>query len=264
MVVEPFEEAAARGRRHEPPPKPKRFWWRFPLGLGADRRRLRRRRPRPASCSTSTASPTRSPHNDVLQNKVERFLAKTNGGEPQNILILGSDKRASEPGRPGPLRHDDPAAPRPRPERDRADVDPARPQGRNPRLRDRQVQRRLCLRRAEADPAGGQGTDRAADQPRRQRRLPRLRPGRRRDRLRLRRRRPPLLPLQRRRAASEQYAEINVQPGYQLLCGKKALQYVRYRHTDTDLVRSARQQDFLSDARQRVPVAGPRLRPATS
>ena len=54
--------------------------------------------------------------------------------------------------------------------------------------------------------------------------------------------------------ASEQYAEINVQPGYQLLCGKKALQYVRYRHTDTDLVRAARQQDFLSAARQRVPI----------
>ena len=54
--------------------------------------------------------------------------------------------------------------------------------------------------------------------------------------------------------SSEEYAEINVQPGYQLLCGKKALQYVRYRHTDTDLVRAARQQDFLSAARQRVPV----------
>jgi polyisoprenyl-teichoic acid--peptidoglycan teichoic acid transferase len=53
---------------------------------------------------------------------------------------------------------------------------------------------------------------------------------------------------------SEQYAEINVQPGYQLLCGKKALQYVRYRHTDTDLVRAARQQDFLSAARERVPI----------
>ena len=53
---------------------------------------------------------------------------------------------------------------------------------------------------------------------------------------------------------SEQYAEINIQPGYQLLCGKKALQYVRYRHTDTDLVRAARQQDFLSAARQRVPI----------
>jgi LCP family protein required for cell wall assembly len=54
--------------------------------------------------------------------------------------------------------------------------------------------------------------------------------------------------------SSEEYSEINVQPGYQLLCGKKALQYVRYRHTDTDLVRSARQQDFISEARQRVPV----------
>ncbi len=51
---------------------------------------------------------------------------------------------------------------------------------------------------------------------------------------------------------SEQYAEINVQPGYQLMCGKKALDYVRYRHTDTDIVRSARQQDFLSAARSRV------------
>jgi polyisoprenyl-teichoic acid--peptidoglycan teichoic acid transferase len=55
-------------------------------------------------------------------------------------------------------------------------------------------------------------------------------------------------------APSEQYAEINVQPGYQLLCGKKALDYVRYRHTDTDIVRSARQQDFLSAAKQRISV----------
>ena len=55
--------------------------------------------------------------------------------------------------------------------------------------------------------------------------------------------------------ASEQYSEINIQPGYQLLCGKKALEYVRYRHTDTDLVRSARQQDFLSAARERVPIS---------
>jgi polyisoprenyl-teichoic acid--peptidoglycan teichoic acid transferase len=52
----------------------------------------------------------------------------------------------------------------------------------------------------------------------------------------------------------EQYAEINITPGYQLLCGKKALDYVRYRHTDTDIVRSARQQDFLSAARQRISV----------
>jgi LCP family protein required for cell wall assembly len=52
----------------------------------------------------------------------------------------------------------------------------------------------------------------------------------------------------------EQYAEINVTPGYQLLCGKKALDYVRYRHTDTDIVRSARQQDFIGAARSRISV----------
>jgi LCP family protein required for cell wall assembly len=41
------------------------------------------------------------------------------------------------------------------------------------------------------------------------------------------------------------YATIDVQPGYQLLRGRAALDYVRYRHGDSDLVRSARQQDFL-------------------
>jgi LCP family protein required for cell wall assembly len=43
----------------------------------------------------------------------------------------------------------------------------------------------------------------------------------------------------------DQYSEINLQPGYQKLCGSDALSYVRYRHTDTDFVRAARQQDFL-------------------
>jgi LCP family protein required for cell wall assembly len=41
------------------------------------------------------------------------------------------------------------------------------------------------------------------------------------------------------------YAVIDVQPGYQKLCGQDALDYVRYRHTDNDIVRGARQQDFL-------------------
>jgi polyisoprenyl-teichoic acid--peptidoglycan teichoic acid transferase len=53
---------------------------------------------------------------------------------------------------------------------------------------------------------------------------------------------------------SEQYSEINIPPGYQKLCGKRALEFVRYRHTDTDLVREARQQQFLRDARQMVPT----------
>ena len=41
------------------------------------------------------------------------------------------------------------------------------------------------------------------------------------------------------------YATIDVQPGYQKMCGRDALDYVRYRHGDNDLVRAARQQDFL-------------------
>ena len=55
-------------------------------------------------------------------------------------------------------------------------------------------------------------------------------------------------------APSEEYSEINIEPGYQKLCGTKALEFVRYRHTDTDLVREARQQQFLRDARQMVPT----------
>jgi LCP family protein required for cell wall assembly len=51
---------------------------------------------------------------------------------------------------------------------------------------------------------------------------------------------------------SAQYAEINVQAGYQKLCGQHALDYVRYRHSDDDLVRSARQQDFLRQAKDQV------------
>ncbi len=50
------------------------------------------------------------------------------------------------------------------------------------------------------------------------------------------------------------YAEIDINAGYQRLCGLKALEYVRYRHTDNDIVRGARQQAFLREARQRVDV----------
>jgi LCP family protein required for cell wall assembly len=47
----------------------------------------------------------------------------------------------------------------------------------------------------------------------------------------------------------EDYATINLKPGYQRLCGQDALDYVRFRHADTDIVRSARQQDFLRQAK---------------
>jgi len=45
------------------------------------------------------------------------------------------------------------------------------------------------------------------------------------------------------------YAVIDIDPGYQRICGTDALAYVRYRHGDNDLVRAARQQDFLRQAR---------------
>jgi LCP family protein required for cell wall assembly len=50
------------------------------------------------------------------------------------------------------------------------------------------------------------------------------------------------------------YATIDVKPGYQKMCGEKALDYVRYRHEDTDLVRGARQQDFIRQGRNQVGV----------
>ncbi len=50
-----------------------------------------------------------------------------------------------------------------------------------------------------------------------------------------------------------EYDDIDIEAGYNKLCGYRALDYVRYRHTDNDLVRGARQQDFLREARQRIP-----------
>ena len=135
-------------------------------------------------------------------------------------------------------------------------LDPARPQGQHPRPRDRQVQRRLHLRRAEADPAGRQAAHRAT--------------GSRSTTSSTSTSTASPTPSTRSTASTststattstptrdsafeEQYAEIDIEAGYQRLCGYKALQYVRYRHEDNDIVRSARQQTFLREARQKVP-----------
>src|SRR3954469_15736047 len=53
-------------------------------------------------------------------------------------------------------------------------------------------------------------------------------------------------------APSQQYAAINIPAGYQKLCGQKALDYVRFRHADNDFIRSARQQDFLRQAKEQI------------
>jgi LCP family protein required for cell wall assembly len=48
------------------------------------------------------------------------------------------------------------------------------------------------------------------------------------------------------------YAAINLQAGYQRLSGKQALDFVRYRHTDSDLYRVARQQLFVRAAKEQL------------
>lgn len=55
-------------------------------------------------------------------------------------------------------------------------------------------------------------------------------------------------------ASPTDYATIDIQPGYQRLVGSDSLDYVRFRHLDTDLIRSKRQQGYLQSAKQQVGV----------
>jgi LCP family protein required for cell wall assembly len=48
--------------------------------------------------------------------------------------------------------------------------------------------------------------------------------------------------------AATNYANIDLQPGYQKLTGSQALAYARYRHDDSDLYRAARQQLVIREA----------------
>jgi LCP family protein required for cell wall assembly len=52
------------------------------------------------------------------------------------------------------------------------------------------------------------------------------------------------------------YANIDLQPGYQLLNGEQALEFARYRHDDSDLVRAARQQLLLRTALRQAVHSG--------
>lgn len=236
----------------EQPPKPKRYWWRFLLAsvliIGVTA----------AATSASillyigSIAEALSHHNHY--GKLQRFLAQVHGGEPENILILGSDKRADLPGDPG--RSDTTILLRLDPDRQAIAVmsiprdlkveipgygvskfNSAYTFG-GPKLALRVVKQLTGLRINHIVNVDFLGFVRAVDA------IGCV-----------------YIDVDRRYfhsnlgvPPSEQYSEINIQPGYQLLCGKKALQYVRYRHTDTDLVRAARQQDFLSAAREQVPV----------
>jgi LCP family protein required for cell wall assembly len=51
------------------------------------------------------------------------------------------------------------------------------------------------------------------------------------------------------------YAKINLRPGYQQLNGTKALDFVRFRHTDSDVYRTARQQLFVRSFKDQIESA---------
>src|SRR5215217_5775324 len=51
---------------------------------------------------------------------------------------------------------------------------------------------------------------------------------------------------------STNFADINLQPGYQRLSGANALEFVRFRHTDDDFHRLARQQAFVRAFKEQV------------
>ena len=239
---------------HEPAPKPKRYWWRF--GLGSLVIVLAVAGATAASILLYVDSiATALSHHNIYKDKLNRYLSQVNGGEPENILILGSDKRANlqeDPGRSDttillrldPDRNAIAVMSIPRdlkveiPEVGTEKFNAAYTYG-GPRLTLRVVKELTGLPINHVVNVDFLGFVRAVDAigcvyTDVDRRYYHSNAG---------------LP------ASEQYSEINIKPGYQLLCGKKALQYVRYRHTDTDLVRSARQQDFISSARERVPIS---------
>jgi LCP family protein required for cell wall assembly len=239
----------------EPAPAPKRYWLRFTLASLLI----------VAVSATATATAIllyldsiaeALSHNNVLTNELHDALADVDGGAPQNILILGSDKRAGAEFDEDPGRSDTTMLIRLDPDRNAIAVFsiprdlkveiPGYGTGKfneayaygGPKLTLQTVKQLTGLPINHVVNVDFLGFVRAVyaigcvytDVDRR------------------------YYHSNEGVAASEQYAEINVKPGYQLLCGKRALEYVRYRHTDTDIVRSARQQDFISAARQRISV----------
>ena len=56
-------------------------------------------------------------------------------------------------------------------------------------------------------------------------------------------------------SSGESYERIDLDPGYQHLNGRDALDFVRYRHSDSDLYRVVRQQEFVKAVKQRISSA---------
>jgi LCP family protein required for cell wall assembly len=234
------------------PPKKKRYWWRFTLAAIIIT----------GVCAAATAASgllyLESITHKLVENsgelpsEVENLIEKVHGGDPQTILIFGSDKRAGNGEEQG--RSDTTILLRLDPSKELISVmsiprdlqteipgvgttkfNAAYSEG-GPKLALQVVKEMTGLKINQIINIDFLGFDRAVDAigcvyTDVDRRYYHSNEG---------------VP------EAEQYSEINIQPGYQKLCGVKALQYVRYRHTDTDIVRSARQQNFLSQARGQI------------
>jgi polyisoprenyl-teichoic acid--peptidoglycan teichoic acid transferase len=238
---------------HEPPPKPKRYWWRFTLASVVIVAVTAAATAISILLYVGSIATALSHHNHY--GRLHRYLSQVHGGAPENILIIGSDKRANLGETRG--RSDTTILLRLDPDRNaiavmsiprdlKVDIpgvgvtkfNAAYTYG-GPKLTLRVVKELTGLQINHIVNVDFLGFVRAVNAlgcvyTNVDRRYYHSNEG---------------LP------PSEQYSEIDIQPGYQLLCGREALAYVRYRHTDTDLVRSARQQEFLSDARSQVPIS---------
>ena len=172
--------------------------------------------------------------------------------QPAVALVLGYDKRygsGSARGHSDTLmlirvdpQHEDPLAA----------LASARPLRQRPRARHAQDQRRLRLRRRAArdqDREPGAGRQ---DQLLRAGQLPPLpQDGRHRSTASISTSTGATTTPTTARATT---AAIDLQPGYQKLSGLQALQYVRYRHLDSDFMRTARQQAFVREFKRRLDV----------
>ena len=214
-----------------------------------------------AACSRSKSSSTTSSSGEHDPRASSNVLDDVDGGEPQTILVLGSDHRYQrQQGRRRALGHDDARAARTRTRarrrcmsipRDLKVDDPAGGAAR------RQDQRRLRDRRPEALTRARSITQRCSahpDQPRRRRQLRRL----------------PravnalgcvYVDVDRRYyhnnlglPAASTTRRSTSSPATRSSAAQTALDYVRFRHIDTDLVRAARQQDFLRQAKAQYGV----------
>ena len=236
---------------HEPAPKPKRYWWRFSLGSVIIV---------VAVAAATSASillyigsiATALSHHNIYNAKLHRYLSKVNGGEPENILILGSDKRANLAEDPG--RSDTTMLLRLDPDREAIAVmsiprdlkveipgygtdkfNAAYTVG-GPKLTLQVVKELTGLQINHVVNVDFQGFADAVDA------IGCVYVDVDHD----------YFHSNEGLYGDETYSEIDINAGYQRLCGEKALQYVRYRHTDTDIVRSARQQNFLGQVRHQV------------